>query len=390
MTTGGVLLLCTGWWLLRPSGARRADLRLTFFTWVTPLLVAPPILSSDAIAYCDLGWLLDQGQNPYQAGLGTAGGPCSTLIDPFWQGTTTPYPPLGLMILWLGASLGGFDPFFTTLTLRLLMILTWGLCALLVRKLAINFGVAPTSAVWLAILNPLAIVHLIGGAHGDGFMILAVLAGLVLATSSRLAVSVLAASAMGGVAASLKQQAAIAWWAIALIPVDGLPLGSKGLRVWTRVGIRLLATGVLASVTFMLLAAITRLGVGWVDSLDVSARSGSLAPARVLSLLFARSGNDHWSTIASVSQMLGIASALICLFAFPRDPLKGVAWGSFVLFILGSVMHPWYMTFPLALLAVTRLRRMAVWALTLFILWLSTGMVSTRCSPPIRLGQGFT
>lgn len=391
MSTIGVILLSGGWWLARPRLSlrpRQVDLRLAAAVWILPLIIAPPILSQDAVAYCDLGWMIDQGENPYDVGLGTSGGPCSAVVDPFWQGTTSPYPPLGLAIVWLSARIAGFDPFLTTITLRIFTVLAWAGAAVLVSKLAATFGVPRSSALWFGILNPIAIVHLIGGAHGDAFMVAAVLLGLRLATSSRLAISILGASAMGGIAAAFKQQAAIAWWALALVPLGGLPSRGQGWREWKRALWRMAATVVIAAATFSAVTLMSGLGFGWINSLSLSTRSASLAPARILSLVLAQYGDDRWSAITATSQLVAILSALACLLAFPRDPVKGLAWGSLCLFVLGAVLHPWYLVFPLAILAISRISSLQAWLVSLLMVWLGTGMVfyETLPSDPFATG----
>lgn len=96
----GVLLLVAAWWLARPGAADptyRRRLLIAAALWSVPLLVVPPVLSADAVLYADLGWIVNQSQNPYVVGLTGAGGPYAPHVDPLWAGTGVAYPPLALL-----------------------------------------------------------------------------------------------------------------------------------------------------------------------------------------------------------------------------------------------------------------------------------------------------
>ena len=121
----GVVLLVLAWWWLRPgagdagaargadlSGARpgyRRRLMAGLGWWALPLLLAPPVLSADAVLYADLGWIVSQGQNPYLVGLTGAGGPYAPHVDPLWGGSGVAYPPLALLTNALVVGLTGFS-----------------------------------------------------------------------------------------------------------------------------------------------------------------------------------------------------------------------------------------------------------------------------------------
>ena len=87
-----------------------------------------------------------------------------------------------------------YGPLFTLVTYPLGLVgvpaALWGLKALaalsvlgiaaLVARLAAVRGVAPAPAAAFVALNPLVLVHVVGGAHNDGLMMLALLAGVAL------------------------------------------------------------------------------------------------------------------------------------------------------------------------------------------------------------------
>ena len=95
-----VLLPVAAWWLARPGAADptyRRRLLIAAALWSVPLLVVPPVLSADAVLYADLGWIVNQSQNPYVVGLTGAGGPYAPHVDPLWAGNGVAYPPLALL-----------------------------------------------------------------------------------------------------------------------------------------------------------------------------------------------------------------------------------------------------------------------------------------------------
>ena len=53
-------------------------------------------------------------------------------------------------------------------------------------RLARRCGMDPVAALWLSVLNPLLLFHLIAGGHNEALMIGAMLAGLVLALDRHL------------------------------------------------------------------------------------------------------------------------------------------------------------------------------------------------------------
>jgi hypothetical protein len=74
-----------------------------------------------------------------------------------------------------------------------------------VPRLARAYGVNPSSALWLGVLNPLVVLHLAADAHNDAIMLGLMCAGLALAVERRPA----AGAALITLAALVKAPAAL-------------------------------------------------------------------------------------------------------------------------------------------------------------------------------------
>ena len=178
----GVVLLVHGWWVLRPvRGGVRTNTAVTLGLWSLPLLLVPPVLSNDAVLYADLGWTLSQGFNPYEVGLATSGGPFAEQVDPLWAGSGVAYPPLTLRLAQLVVTATGAQAYWSVVAFRLPVIaavlgLFW-----LVPRLADRLGIPRRGALWLGLLNPLLVVHFLGGAHNDAPMVAVTLFAIWLA-----------------------------------------------------------------------------------------------------------------------------------------------------------------------------------------------------------------
>ena len=338
----GVLLLIVAWWLARPAATDvhyRRRLLLTATLWSLPLLLVPPVLSADAVLYADLGWIVSQGQNPYLVGLTGAGGPYAPHVDPLWAGNGVAYPPLALLTDALVVRLTGFATYAGIIAMRLPVLAALALIAWVLPKLAGRLDVDADRALWWGLANPLVIVHFVGGAHNDALMIAMALAGIWIALRGpHRAWSLLAGPAVIGLAMLFKQQAGLA-----VIAAAGLPIAARlaelglGSRLWLLARRTVLATAVAAAV-FVAFSVFAQVG----------------------ELLIQRGGGDPtgWLTaVGTVSTLTTLVVLAVVLIRFADRPLAAVAWGSLAVSALGQSMHPWYLPWSIALLALVPLTR---------------------------------
>ena len=197
----GMVLLVVAWLVLgrvlltgSPSGhlligrtvISPAALRKVMLGWMTPLLVAMPLASSDLYSYAAQAQLARRGLDPYNA---TPADLPAVDLGKFldnvawkWVDTPSPYGPLWVAISkWVAVGTGN-HALISVLLLRLLpfaavLSLTW-----LLPMLADQYARRPDLAVWLAVGNPLTLIHAVGGGHNDAVMVALMVAGLVVAT----------------------------------------------------------------------------------------------------------------------------------------------------------------------------------------------------------------
>lgn len=356
----GVAAIAWSWWRLRrrPGGDGRL-LAPALVLWSLPLLLVTPVLSADAVLYADLGWTLGQHENPYLVGLAATGGPYAAQVDPLWAGRGVAYPPLALLVDRAVVALAGAHPYLGIVAMRLPAVLSIAALWWLVPSLAVRFGVDRTHALWLGVVNPLVVLHFVGGAHNDAPMVALALAGLWVATARpHWVLSLVAGPAVIGVAMALKQQAGLAVVAAAGIPVAAelarLPLAR---RLWL-LGRRTAVAAAAAIAVFVGVTVASGLGFGWVDWLSVMGDTGTPAPFSIIgklgSLAIRAAGADpsgFLEVVALASGVTLLAALAWVLVRFADRPLHAVAWGSLAVSVLGQSMHPWYIPWSLALFA---------------------------------------
>lgn len=378
----GVAALTWAWWHVRPTAHRApVNAAVTLALWSLPLLVVPPVLSPDATLYADLGWTLHTGANPYDVGLAASGGPYVGQVDQLWAGSGVAYPPLTLRMDQALVALTGFHPYWGIVALRLPALLAVAAMLWLVPQIAGRVGVSKRSAVWLGVLNPLLMLHFIGGAHNDAAMVAVSLAAIWVALRWPKAVgSLIVAPVLVGVAMSLKQQGGLT-----VIAVAGLPalaqLGSLPMlrRLWL-LGWRSAVGTAVAGATFVAISLASGLGFGWTKWLDLMGLAATPAPLVLLAKfvgLLVQLGGGSYTAFLVVAGRVTTAILLIVLIwivvRFADRPLALVAWASLAIAVLGQALHPWYLPWSLALLGLvplTRKQRYAVFGLAIaFCVW---------------------
>ena len=367
----GTIAITWGWWHIRRTRTRTAvNAWLTLGLWSLPLLLAPPVLSNDAALYADLGWTLGTGTNPYVVGLATSGSPFVPWVDPLWAGSGVAYPPLTLRLNELVVQLSGADAYWSVLAMRLPALLSVAAMLLLVPRIAALLGVPDRGAVWLGVLNPLLLLHFIGAAHNDAPMVAVTLAAIwVTCRWPGWVASLVAGPVLVGLAMTFKQQGGLAVLAVAGLPVAArlaaLPLGR---RLWL-LGWRTTVATAVTVVTFVLVSLASGLGFGWVQWLDLMGLAGTPAPLALLSkggaLLWQLGGGSYTGFLIQAGR-IGTVLLLMVLgwigVRFADRPLSLVAWGSLAIAALGQALHPWYLPWSLALLALIPLtRRQRYW-----------------------------
>jgi alpha-1,6-mannosyltransferase len=368
---GGMVLLVRVWFGLyqalrvRP-GVPIRHLSSMLALWILPLLVVAPLFSRDVFSYAAQGEMMSHHIDPYRYGPGTIGsGPYNLGVDPLWTNTPAPYGPLFLMLAGWSASLSLHHALITVVFLRLQSVVGVALMAYCIPKLARSYGRDPGPAFVLAVLNPLTLLALVGGAHNDAIMVGVLLAGITAARNHHPVWGVV----LCALAASIKVPAAIG---IVYVAWDWAgPFADWRLRA------RMIVRAGLVTVAVMgVLSLISGLGWGWIANLGTPGTVRSwMAPATAVGLLI--SGAAHvvgigvgLGGVLTLTRAIGLLSAaaiaLYCLRHRERLGLLaalGITMMAFV--VLGPVVQPWYLTWGIILVAPIATGRMLYAAVAL-------------------------
>jgi hypothetical protein len=378
----GVVALTWAWWHVRPTSKRPpVNAAVALALWSLPLLLVPPVLSPDAVLYADLGWTLHTGADPYVVGVATSGGPFAIQVDPLWAGSGVAYPPLALLVAQAMVTLTGFHPYLSIVAMRVPALLAAAAMLWLVPRIAGLLGIRKRTAVWLGVLNPLLVLHFIGAGHNDAPMVAVSLAAIWACLRWRGWWSAfLLAPMLVGVAMALKPQGGLTVLAVAGLPVAAqLAASPLGRRLWL-LGWRTAVVTVVAVAAFALVSVASGLGFGWLGWLDLMGLAATPAPLALLAKLGALGVQALGGSYTGFLIWAGRVTTLILLVVlvwivvrFSDRPLAATAWGSLAIAVLGQSMHPWYLPWSLALLALVPLtgrQRSAVYGLAIaFCVW---------------------
>jgi hypothetical protein len=407
LTYLGLTLLTGAWLRMRATGGRARDMVVTFAWWAAPLVVAPPLYSRDIYSYVAQGAMVRHGVDAYAWGpaalAGRPGAYLAANVPDIWQHTPAPYGPVFLRLASGVVGLTGDHTVLATLGMRLLALVGVGLIVACLPPLAARCGVPASTAVWLAVLNPLVLIHLVAGAHNDALMIGLMTAGLLAAVRGRhqgsasmwlaglrriqtppgttpvpsgyntgiqrrparpqptpgprlaptptLTQTLVAVPLICG-AALIKAPALLAL----LFLVHPLALKLSGR--WRLPRAAALTAAVAAGCLGVLTAAM-RLGSGWVGALATPAtvRNGlslstdvGMAIGRVFELLGWGTMPATVAATRSVGWVLGAVLAGLALFLV-RRPVRALGLALSAIVLCGPIVHPWYLLWGLIPLA---------------------------------------
>ena len=381
LVLAGVGLLFHAWVSLRPGAHAAKTPPATWFLWSLPLSIAPPLFSRDAYSYAAQGNLLRYGVDPYALGPASVPGGYAEQVDPLWLFTPAPYGPLALQAQRLVVEATGNDAYRAAIGMRVWGLIAVGIMAFALPRLAERVGASPDFALWFGVLNPMVILHFVGGSHNDAVMVALVIVALLLATYDQFWL----ATATVAAAAGFKQTAVLA-----LIGVVGLVLRERSSTPVTlrRYVAWLIGSSVVVSVVFAAITFVSGLGWGWIPNLAVPASVRSLlAPFTLVGSFFEgilrvfQAPQDWWSVPTKVMQTVGLISAVFAILYVIwrwgiRRPVLAVALAFLVLCFFSPVVQPWYAIWGGALIGAApvsaRVREVAVWATVFLVAYSAT------------------
>src|SRR5699024_10542699 len=154
-----------------------------FFSWTLPILVTAPLFTQDIYSYIANGSIVVQGMDPYSAGpvqLLGADDPLARSVPFIWANSPSPYGPVALGIAAVISIITNDSIVAAVILHRITSLLGVVAAGWAITALAKRCRFHPATALWLGILNPLTILHLIGGFHNESLMLGFVLVGMEL------------------------------------------------------------------------------------------------------------------------------------------------------------------------------------------------------------------
>jgi alpha-1,6-mannosyltransferase len=319
--------------------------------------LAPVLLSHDVYSYVDYARLgVVHGLNPY--------------VHP---PAAAPFDPAYARVTWIDAT-SAYGPLFTLGTYPLAWLPVWlavavlkataalsvlGI-AILVARVAPARGVSPLGAAAFVALNPLVLIHVVGGAHNDGLAMLLATIGVIAMLASREA----SAGAAFIAAFAIKAPAAIA------APFALLATRSTGRKHAYMVGNRpvgRMLLGVMLTIAVIGIASSATFGWHWLDAIGLAGENQHRTSHMSIPITVARlTGLD--ATAVRVTAMALYATLFIYLLIRTwrgADWLRCAAWASFTLLLATAWLLPWYLIWALPLVALSRDRPLQLLTLAL-------------------------
>jgi alpha-1,6-mannosyltransferase len=330
----GVLLLIAAWiwlgrWLIGGRPVSEYTMIATTGFWLLPLLVSVPLFSRDTYSYLAQGALLRDGFDPYVVGPIENPNILLDNVSSVWMTTTAPYGPAFILVANFVTMVVGNNTVAGTILLRLCMLPGLALLMWAAPRVARHVGANGAVALWICVLNPLVIIHLMGGVHNEMLMVGLMMAGIALTFAGR---HVLGA-ALIAVAVAVKATAVLA-----------LPFM---VWVWVRHlgGNRWRAFAIASTTALATFAAVFWLTIPTAVANVADAFVGSLVPVSFYGVL-------------DVARMIGMGIILVALpllwWRFrhdDREALQGIAWAMLVVVLFVPAALPWYYTWPLAVVS---------------------------------------
>ena len=370
-----------------PHVVTQSHMWRTWLGWVLPLLFTAPLFTQDIYSYLANGSIVLQGLDPYSAGpveLLGADNDLARSVPFIWANSPSPYGPVALGLAAAVSWITSDSIIWGVVAHRVLSLAGIIAAGWAISRLAVRCRVSPEAALWLGILNPLTILHLVGGIHNEAFMLGLALVGLECGlravgdeNSSRwhrwvlFLVSGVLISCAGMVKVTGFIGLGFVGMALARMLVD--KHGVSPVRAILRAGIAqvMILAASIAAVTIT-----TGIDIGWIFGQGGAATIRSWLStttsvgvgAGFLGMLLGL--GDHTDAILTVTRAVGvlIATAFMArmLFATYRGaihPVGGLGVSTFVLVVFFPVVQPWYILWavlPLAAWANRRFFRLAV------------------------------
>jgi alpha-1,6-mannosyltransferase len=378
---GGVALMLIAWlWL----GRRVIDRSATEYTmvattgfWLTPLLGSVPVFSRDTYSYLAQGALLRDGFDPYSVGPVENQNVLLDNVSPIWTTTTAPYGPAFILVAKFVTILVGDNVVAGTMVLRLCMLPGLALLIWAAPRVARHLGTSGAAALWICVLNPLVIIHLMGGVHNEMLMVGLMMAGIALTFQRHHAWGI----TLIAVAVAVKATAGLALPFMVWVWMRHLRDRQRfrPLRAFAVAGAASLAIFV---AVFAVLSWLAGVGLGWLTALAGSVKiiNWLTVPTAVANLVNVGGSLFFPVSFYAVLDVTRIVGIVIIAVSLPllwwrfrhndREAMTGIACAMVVVVLFVPAALPWYYTWPLAAVAALAQTRPAIAAIAGFSTWI--------------------
>jgi hypothetical protein len=390
----GLLLMGLGWMGLigrasRQRGSERRRLALVavvFGIWMVPFLLGPPLLSNDAYSYVAQGELASRGIDPSAHGpVYLMNGQLMYGADAIWRNSPAPYGPVWIQLSKAVVEVSGHEGAPAVWGFRGLAVVGVAMTAAGVALIARSYRLSPAVALAIGLANPLVLLHLVGGAHNDAFMVGLLALGLAAFRYDRRYLAVV----LVALATAVKLPAALA---LLLIGWNWRPVADVRQRITTTAATFGAGAGVVGMLT-----VIAGMGPGWLFALEGTNKITSTYSVTTKlgfvfhDLLDVVGLSVDETVVVSVFRLAGLAVAgaivVLLMIHSPRIGLvRAVGLGTLAVILLGPVVWPWYTPAGFALLAAVGLGRYRP-AYLVIAFAVTFTVFPTSVEPVVRVGR---
>jgi hypothetical protein len=363
----GLSLMVIGWILLvgradtAPISARARTVAVLAVgvLWCLPILGSTPLLSHDAYSYAAQGEMASQHIDPTSTGPEALRyGWYLRQADHIWHWAPAPYGPVAIEAEKLVVQATDHVASASVWGMRGVALAGIVMAGVGVALIAASYRRSVALALALGVLNPLVLLHLLGGSHNDALMLGFLALGFAAFLRDRKWLAVVLVACATGVKLTAAPALVFMAWNWRADPALGF-----ARRVRTSAVVVAAAAAVIAGLS--LLAGV---GPGWVAALKSTGQSVSTysLPTKagyVITDVVQWVGlHPSTSTMIAAFRLVGLAVAgaisFVLLLRSPRIGLvRAFALSSLVIVILGPVVWPWYLATGFALLAASGIDR---------------------------------
>ncbi|HET6997080.1 MAG TPA: polyprenol phosphomannose-dependent alpha 1,6 mannosyltransferase MptB [Solirubrobacterales bacterium] len=327
---------------------------------VTAFAVAPVLLSHDVYSYVDYARLgVVHGLDPY------VHPPLAAPTDPAfaevtWTEATSAYGPLFTLatypLAWLPVGVA------VAVLKAVAALSVLGLTAV-VARLAAWRGIDPLRAAAFVALNPLVLVHVVGGAHNDGLTMLLALLSVGAVLSAR----ELSAGATLLAAIATKSSALFLAPFALLATSKTAPMGRNVAPGSTYRPIGRLFLGAALAAGVICGAAYLAFGWDWLSAFGLAGENQGRTSHMSIPITVARITGLDPDAVRVVTLVLFLTLSFQLLLWTWRgfDWVRAAAWTAAGLLLATSWLLPWYLVWLLPLAAISRDRPLQILALAL-------------------------